>query len=533
MLGKRGFLIRPVRQALVCRRALLTAITAPFLLAFALTLIFELNWTGKVYNLLTGVSLAGILFLLTRRGYFSLAASCFVCSWIWIVSQVKFQYLGLRLIPQDFAVAFRNPDLIWSFGAWGLGVTLLSAVALAAILWYENTPPTGPSRFFWTAMAIAWLATIGSNFRNVDFTFLKERANALPIFVQGGYRLNLLDPHLGKPSFCCLTADQNAGRFTKAPPELPDIIVILEESLFDPARIPGFRGKAQVPVDFSPLHVWTVGGQSWTQEISVLHGVPPPKYGSIWPVMNLLASVKKLDGRLPNMLRAAGYQTTTVYPVDAETYGARIFHMALGMERFIDCREIPECAAHAGWQNRPDAIFFRYAAQILSASSTPQFIFISTVRQHSPHDKSRPANPDRCDGTLSQTQCSILMDFDDRLRDSIEDYSSFRRFLCERTRRSVVLLFGDHIPADVAYLFRVSSFIDGDRYRTVFHLWDSHLGGITKQSLAPLGLSRPVDVAFIDVLLLSAAGFESGYLREKLNFLRDCRGSFCEKEEEH
>jgi len=505
----------------------LTAVTTPFVLAFALTLAFELNWTGKVYNLLTAVSLAGILFLFTRWIYFSMAASCFFCSWIWIVSELKYRYLGLHLIPQDFALALKSPDVVWSFGTGGLAVTLLAIAVLAAILWYDKTTPT--TRFFWMAMTGVWLATLGANFRNVDFTFLKGRANALPIFVQGIYRLNLRDPHIGKPSFCCLTADQTAGRFTKAPLELPDIIVILAESLFDPARIPAFRARTQIPADFSPLHVWTVGGQSWTQEISVLHGVPPPKYGSIWPVMNLFAAEKKLDGRLPNMLRAAGYRATTVYPNDAEIYGARTFHMTLGMERFIDCRAIPECAAVAAWQDRRDAIFFRNAAQILSAANTPQFLFISTVRQHSPHDKSRPANWKCCDGTLSQTQCSILMDFDDRLKDSIADYTTFLMVLRARARRSVVVMFGDHIPADVAYFFRDTSFIEGDRYRTVFHLWDSRRGDITRQSLAALGISKPVDVAFLDALVLSAAGFESTYLRDKLNFLRDCGGSFCDK----
>ena len=511
----------------------LTAITALYTLAFAITLVFERNWSGKVYNLLTEISLAGILLLLTRRIYLSLAASCFVCSWIWIVSEVKFHALGQHLFPQDFILAFKTADVLWTFEAPGLVASLLAAGGLAIIFWYERAWRNRPSMFFWLGVSLAWLATIGVNLRNVDFTFLHPRVNSLAIFVQGSYRLNFTDPHIGKPSFCCLTVDEAAGRFTKVPTELPNIVVILAESLFDPARIRGFRPSVPVPRDFSPLHVWTRGGQSWTQEISVLHGVPPPKYGSVWPLMNLLVSEKRLPGRMPNMLKSVGYQATTVYPVNGELYGARLFHMTLGIQRFIDCQAIPECAAQARWQDRSDAIFFRRAAQIMSAANTPQFVFISTVHLHSPHDRGRPTNPARCDTPLSQSQCSILMDFEDRLKDSFNDYDAFLRSLRALSRRSIVVMFGDHIPEDVSNSFADTAFIDGDRYRTVFHMWDSRQGDITKQSLAPLGISKPVDIAFLDAIELSAAGFESAYLRDKLSFLRECDGSYCGTAEEH
>jgi hypothetical protein len=108
----------------------------------------------------------------------------------------------------------------------------------------------------------------------------------------------------------------------------------------------------------------------------------------------------------------------------------------------------------------------------------------------------------------------------------MNDYAELLTRLKHRSRRSLVLLFGDHIPADVAYYFSEDSFPDHDRYRTLFDIWDSQRGHIAKEAVAATGVSRPIEIAFLDALLLSEAGFDSIYLHDKLEFLRAGDGRF-------
>ena len=73
-------------------------------------------------------------------------------------------------------------------------------------------------------------------------------------------------------------------------------------------------------------------------------------------------------------------------------------------------------------------------------------------------------------------------------------------------------------------------FINKDRYKTFFTMWDSSKGFVTDEALEKAGMQQQaIDLAFLDVILLNYLSFKSDYIDAKIRFMRDCKGEFCDK----
>ncbi|MGB3917349.1 MAG: sulfatase-like hydrolase/transferase, partial [Thiothrix litoralis] len=269
---------------------------------------------------------------------------------------------------------------------------------------------------------------------------------------------------------------------------------------------------------------YTAGGSTWVQEIAFLHGVAPPLYGNGWKSINLFAP-GRLDGRIAQQLAHQGYKTKTIYPIAGRFYGGQRFHEQLGIQDFIDCKAMPECNKRR-WNKLPDEIFFDEALKQLKLNDKPLFTFIATMRQHSPHDKDITPDARRCKPGLSTKQCSIMLDYNERLKLSVTAYENFLAQLKKLPERTIVVAFGDHIPGDVAAHFQESDFYKQDRFRTYFNAWDSAKGYVTRKMLDGMAFET-VDIAMLDALTLRYAGFESRYLTDKLVHMQACSGAFC------
>ncbi len=131
---------------------------------------------------------------------------------------------------------------------------------------------------------------------------------------------------------------------------------------------------------------------------------------------------------------------------------------------------------------------------------------------------------------MSDKQCSIMLDYNERLKLSVKAYEDFLLQLKKLPERTIVVAFGDHIPGDVAAHFEESDFIKQDRFRTFFNVWDSAKGFVTRKVLDGMEFET-IDVAMLDALTLRYAGFESRYLNDKLVHMQACSGKFCGFEE--
>ena len=115
------------------------------------------------------------------------------------------------------------------------------------------------------------------------------------------------------------------------------------------------------------------------------------------------------------------------------------------------------------------------------------------MRQHSPHEKGMKPDAQRCAPALSDKQCSIMLDYNERLKLSVKAYESLLKQLKKLPERTIVVTFGDHIPGDVAAHFKEADFYKQDRFRTYFNVWDSAQGYVTHKLLdifADLGIKN-------------------------------------------
>jgi hypothetical protein len=127
---------------------------------------------------------------------------------------------------------------------------------------------------------------------------------------------------------------------------------------------------------------------------------------------------------------------------------------------------------------------------------------------------------------MSEKQCSIMQDYNERLKLSVSAYENFIAQLKKLPERTIVVAFGDHIPGDVAAYFTEADFYKQDRFRTFFNVWDSANGYVTHKVLDGQEFET-IDIAMLDALTLRYAGFESRYITDKLVHMQECSGSFC------
>lgn len=493
------------------------------------------GWWGFSYNrlyiLLAWASLSSSVLLLSRRPWFAAGLASAIIGGLWVGASIKYQYLGSQLVAPDLVVAALSAETLLEMGL--LPTLLISGyLLLLAVGFLLEQPVTrwGRKAFgLGFASAATLFAALNLPTFYIDLQWTTQHKHTLPIFVQSIWRTQLAEPtQPHDTSYCCFKADHQAEAFTETPGKKPNIIVILEESTFRPEQVLGFKPQGKFFKDAYPLKVHTAGGSTWVQEIAFLHGVAPPLYGNGWKSINLFAP-GRLDGRIARQLAEQGYKTKTIYPIAGRFYGGRRFHEQLGIQDFIDCKALPECDKRK-WNKMPDEIFFDEAIKQVKLNKQPLFTFIATMRQHSPHDKGMKPDARRCKPGMSDKQCSIMLDYNERLKLSVKAYEDFLLQLKRLPERTIVVAFGDHIPGDVAAHFEEADFAKQDRFRTFFNVWDSAKGFVTRKVLDGMEYET-IDVAMLDALTLRYAGFESRYLTNKLVHMQACSGKFCGFEE--
>lgn len=486
---------------------------------------------NHLYSVLVWATLFSGILLLSRRAWFAMGGASTLVAGLWTGATIKYQFLGSQLVAPDLVVAALSFETLLEMGL--LPTLLIGGYLLLLLASFMLEKPVTTGRRATLALGFAGSAALLTALNlptfYIDLQWTSLHKNTLPVFVQSIWRTQLEEPpQPHASSYCCFKADKQAETFTQTPRQKPNIIVILEESTFRPEQVLGYKPQDTFFQDAYPLKVHTAGGSTWVQEIAFLHGVAPPLYGNGWKSINLFAP-GRLDGRIARQLAEQGYKTKTIYPIAGRFYGGKRFHEQLSIQEFIDCKAMPECDKRR-WNKMPDEIFFDEAFKQVKLNQQPVFTFISTMRQHSPHEKNSKPDARRCKPGLSAKQCSIMLDYSQRLQLSVKAYENFLKQLRKLPERTIVVAFGDHIPGDVAAHFTDADFYKQDRFRTFFNAWDSQRGYVTRTMLQGMEFDT-IDVAMLDALTLRYAGFESRYLDDKLVHMQACSGDFCGFEE--
>ncbi len=306
---------------------------------------------------------------------------------------------------------------------------------------------------------------------------------------------------------------------TDVPRELPDILMVLEESTFDPRLIASCRYPVcDSPMFHSPAGPWrtvqspllvhTTGGGTWLTEFAFLSGFDWRIFGrggAYAPV----SLAPRLETSLPKYLRSLGYHTVVFSGVGADFLRARSAYRYYGFDEFYAAQDLK---LSDDWHAVRDSIVFDKALQVLSLrhDTQPLFVYILTIRNHGPHGEGKePLLP--ATRPVEAKLGRPLADYLSRLDDSAQDMAQLRRTWLSSPRPRVIGWFGDHQP-EVAWDF-INTIADIDRSHFATNASAAHLRFLTYHQLsanfgAP-GVSTSLaalDVPFLPTELLEFSG---------------------------
>jgi phosphoglycerol transferase MdoB-like AlkP superfamily enzyme len=468
-------------------------------------------------NAWPGLLLAGVLLMLSRRALLSFGLAFLLQGVLYSVNLLKVANLGTPLLPDDF----RMVGQLRKGGAHLLGgylphspwpyLGLLAGIALIVAMWRYEPPlfarHTRGKRLLAGGVLAAVLLSMLAGFAawgkiyNARVLWL-EPWSASSTATHSGLISSLMMFHLQyghgkrKPDRAAATQliSQSAASLRQSlttPPastEMPDIVVIQSESFFDPTILHGYENS-----NFAPnlrrlsahgisgrLHVPTFGGGTIRTEFEVLTGLSLRYFDNLqFPYLQM--SHKSVPS-LVRTLNAQGYDTMALHGNDPAFWNRTSAFKALGFTRFVSQSSFPANAAKDGMYMADSAMTDEIMAQ-LKDSGPPQFIFAISIEAHGPYDvepvhvAERDAIPVP-DGITGKDK-KELQTYLYHLRHADAELGRLTNWLAQRKRPSLVLFYGDHLPA-LSNSYQIAGFVDGGDMLSQAGTWllvDPHYQG--------------------------------------------------------
>jgi phosphoglycerol transferase MdoB-like AlkP superfamily enzyme len=314
----------------------------------------------------------------------------------------------------------------------------------------------------------------------------------------------------------------------------PHIVMILDESSFDASTVPGLK----VPPDYrrqflsfdGALRSFVVegaGGPTWYTEYNVLSGLSARSYGRFAEFVTRVAA-GRVERGLPRALHRCGYKTFSLYPWMGAFLGARSFQTAIGIDRFLDAKDLGTTEVQA------DRFYFDAAARLIARerASGPLFVLVYTMANHFPW--SYRFAPDRLPGWRDPGNGAELDEYLRRQALSAEDYAEFRARLAREFpgESFLIVKFGDHQPMFAKHIIepgldggalgrRIAAF--DPSYFTTYYALDA-------VNFRPADLSLAIDkldAPYLPLVVLEAAGLPlDPSFTEQKRILERCKGVF-------
>lgn len=459
-------------------------------------------------NALPGLLLAGAVLALSRRLLFSFGLAFGLEGIIYGVNRLKFANLGTPLLPDDFRMigqlqnggmhllAGYLPHSPWPY------LAMLTAIAVIMAAWRIERPlferRTGGKRLVGgSVMALALFSMLGgltawSKLYNSRVLWL-EPWSAISTARHSGVISSLVMFHLQygrtahKPDRAA--AEQLVKASTPAllesmqtpaaTGELPDIVVIQSESLFDPTIMKGYENSNFMPNlrrlaahgTSGKLHVPTFGGGTIRTEFEVLTGLSLRYFDNLqFPYLQM--SHRALPG-LVRTLNEHGYSTLALHGNDPSFWNRTTAFKAIGFDRFVSQSSFPASALKDGKYMADSAMTDEIITQ-LKDSGPPQFIFAISIEAHGPYDvppihtAERDAIPVP-DGITDRNKLE-LQTYLYHIGHADAELGRLVKVLAARKRPSLVLFYGDHLPA-LSNSYHTTGFVDGGDMLSQAGIW--------------------------------------------------------------
>jgi phosphoglycerol transferase MdoB-like AlkP superfamily enzyme len=256
------------------------------------------------------------------------------------------------------------------------------------------------------------------------------------------------------------------------PAVLPDIVVVQSEAFFDPGVlkdidfgefVPNFERLAATGISGS-LTTPTYGGGTIRTEFETLTGYPMQAFPSIvYPYYGLAAAWMPT---VPRRLQTFGYSTTLFHPFSAGFWNRRQVMPVLGFQHSYYRRNFVG-AERAGEYISDRALFDFVLAHLDSEHHEPQYAMVITMENHGPWDFDAGKLADLLNGRplprgLSAAGTQEMTYYLSHLVNGDQALGDFARRLLARPRWTVLVFYGDHLPA-LPHAFEDLGFDDGGK----------------------------------------------------------------------
>lgn len=430
------------------------------------------------------VAAAWLLFFIILRRPLMVAALTSSLVWLlYFINEQKLLHLKEPLLFADFFLLpqiISGWDLMGQYLAWW-HLPLMLAVGALIYLFFRYERAFFSVRYSALTVCVATLLlmnlTLGRSV-SAGLTALSENDFApwgysdmagshglLPSLVLGATMVKFSKPAFDREKIESFKNSPlyEADALTERAALEPDIVLWLSESFFDVGALAdvdscvvwvgwcelleqGLSGRMRVP---------TFGGNTTRTEFEVLTAIPFASLaGHDYPYISVVNSrVASLVWQLKN----AGYSTLAIHAYDRAFWLRNRAYPLLGFDDFWgDHHAAFRGKSRAGYYFSDEALKEIVIEQLQKEADQPQFIMAISMENHGPWGRRPNVEEDRLAGIevpeqLPEEHWRAWREYLYHGQNAVTELNRLYEFALSRERPTLILFFGDHLPAHVAY----------------------------------------------------------------------------------
>lgn len=465
---------------------------------------------------LLGVLIVGVTFALSfivPRRRFAYTFAALIWFGLAVANCIVLCFRVTPLCAIDFILLKSTFSIIgYYLTVWQIvlvAAAILIAVAGVVYIWIKSDPvKRGARKVIKAVTAFVVAAGITVGFAAVNSVFAESTG-----FLPDDYRTNgftysfcatFFDRGVDMPadyseekvkSVCEKILSAVPDRENAVASDMPNIIFVQLESFMDISRVKGLE-LSEVPTPMftrlksncphGELIVPVTGCGTANTEFEILTGMNVRDFGSgEFPYDTVLQTVP-CESIASNLSRI-GYKTHAMHNNNATFYGRDVVFSALGFDTFTSVEFMEGVTYNSiGWAH--DSVLTREIEKSLDSTAEKDFIYAIAVQTHGkyPSDYTGGSIKAFCAGTDSGfgKRLAEIEYWINEAREVDSFIGELTRVLSERQERTVLVLFGDHIP-DIG--LSVGDMDNGSIYKTDYVIWDSStcVPAVDMETLSP------------------------------------------------
>ena len=467
------------------------------------------------------------------------------------IGHQKSLYLGDPLYPADFLYVRQIVELLpllvrdrpLAAVAMVIGIIVgICALVTAWKFWRRRAPVLSlRGRVTRLGIALPLLVFFGSIMDYATYSWVRDRLQIIPMmwdqkenYKNNGFTLAFaLNVPMAKvlaPSGYSANAIEAIGRPGSAvavlPTDRPDIIMVMNESFWDPTRLPGIAITPDPIANVRALqsgHVFSpeFGGMTANVEFEALTGFSNAflPYGSIPYQQYVRGSIPSLA----SFLRAEGYDTRAFHPFAGWFWNRTPVYKAFGFERFMSQENLPQLETRGPLAS--DAALVEEIIHEADEARDPLFFFAVTLQNHGPYAPGRYSDPTHSvDGDVSDAAKGTIVSYAEGAADGDRALAQLVDWARRHDRHTIVVMFGDHLPP-LGRVYVETGFMKDNvakrraplpdmsvQHETPLVVWSNRSGAQNVGSVSP---------AFLPLHVLKTAGISHPYYTGFLGAIRE------------